>query len=51
MADSKGYQFFQNRQCEYFPCHEVEKEEDFNCCSATVLFIKRRDVWGIPPFF
>ena len=29
MADSKGYQFFQNRQCEYFPCHEVEKEEDF----------------------
>lgn len=25
------YQFFQNRQCEYFPCHKGVPEEDFNC--------------------
>lgn len=25
------YQFFQNRQCEYFPCHNGVPEEDFNC--------------------
>ncbi len=24
------YKFVQNRNCEYFPCHNV-KEEDFNC--------------------
>lgn len=25
-----NYEFFQNRQCEYFPCHKGG-EEDFNC--------------------
>ena len=23
--------FFQNRDCEYFPCHDIENIEDFNC--------------------
>ena len=23
--------FFQNRECEYFPCHKTECPEDFNC--------------------
>lgn len=27
----KKYSFFQHRECEYFPCHKVKKEEDFNC--------------------
>ena len=42
MADSKGYQFFQNRQCEYFPCHEVEKEEDFEEVMNRVVNVFRR---------
>ncbi len=25
------YRFFQNRACEYFPCHKGVPEEDFNC--------------------
>lgn len=25
------YRFFQNRQCEYFPCHEGVPAEEFNC--------------------
>ena len=25
------FSFFQNRECEYFPCHETEHPEDFNC--------------------
>ena len=29
--EGKHYAFFQNRQCEYFPCHATEKPEDFNC--------------------
>ena len=28
---SEHYRFFQNRECEYFPCHEGVREEDFNC--------------------
>ena len=27
----KHYAFFQNRECEYFPCHKTDKPEDFNC--------------------
>ena len=25
------YKFFQNRNCEYFPCHQGVEEESFNC--------------------
>lgn len=25
------YDFFQNRQCEYFPCHEGANPETFSC--------------------
>ena len=25
------YKFFQNKECEYFPCHETDKPEEFNC--------------------
>lgn len=25
------YDFFQNKQCEYFPCHSGADEESFNC--------------------
>lgn len=26
-----SYKFFQNKRCEYFPCHKGAKEETFNC--------------------
>ena len=25
------YKFFQNKECEYFPCHKCEKTENFSC--------------------
>ena len=28
---SSHYQFFQNRECGYFPCHSGIQEKDFNC--------------------
>ena len=28
---TKHFRFFQNRECEYFPCHKGVREEDFNC--------------------
>ena len=29
--NERKYAFFQNRECEFFPCHEGVTEEDFNC--------------------
>ena len=29
--EEKHYSFFQNRECEYFPCHKVASDENFNC--------------------
>ena len=26
-----NYQFFQNRGCEYFPCHDKADPQNFNC--------------------
>ena len=26
-----SYRFYQNRDCEYFPCHKVQNEAEFNC--------------------
>lgn len=26
-----NFSFFQNRDCEYFPCHKTNDEENFNC--------------------
>ena len=26
-----SYRFFQNKDCEYFPCHQCRDEEKFNC--------------------
>ena len=26
-----NFDFFQNRKCEYFPCHQGVDPEDFNC--------------------
>ena len=31
MCDGQHFSFFQNRACEYFPCHNGVAEEDFNC--------------------
>ncbi len=29
--ERKHYSFFQNRECEYFPCHKGIDPEEFNC--------------------
>lgn len=26
-----SYRFFQNTDCEYFPCHKVDSTENFSC--------------------
>lgn len=29
--EGKHYAFFQNKECEFFPCHKTEQPEQFNC--------------------
>ena len=29
--EGKGYSFFSNKACEYFPCHKTDSLDDFNC--------------------
>lgn len=31
MADKEHFRFFQNTQCEFFPCHKGVPKEKFNC--------------------
>ena len=26
-----SYRFYRNTACDYFPCHKVENEDEFNC--------------------
>ncbi len=26
-----SYKFFQNTSCEFFPCHNITKKDNFNC--------------------
>ncbi len=25
------YKFFNHKECDFFPCHDVKNEDDFNC--------------------
>jgi len=29
--EGKHYSFFQNKECEYFPCHKTKDVENFSC--------------------
>lgn len=39
---SENYRFFQHKECEYFPCHDIKDVEDFNClfCYCPLYFIE-----------
>lgn len=39
--NNKNYKFFQHRNCENFPCHKIDKLEDFNClfCYCPLYFL------------
>ena len=45
MADTtRHYAFFQNTACEYFPCHETDDPDRFNClfCYCPLYALGRR---------
>lgn len=37
-----NYRFFQNKECEYFPCHKIKNDENFNClfCYCPLYFLE-----------
>ncbi len=39
---TEHYKFFQNKKCEFFPCHKVTNEDDFNClfCFCPLYMLK-----------
>ncbi|MDO5689614.1 MAG: cysteine-rich small domain-containing protein [Tissierellia bacterium] len=45
-----SYRFFRNTACQYFPCHKVENEEEFNClfCYCPLFLIE--DCKGNPTY-
>lgn len=38
----ENYKFNQNRACEYFPCHDVDDDTNFNCmfCFCPLYMLK-----------
>ena len=45
-----NYKFVQNKQCEFFPCHDLE-EEKFNCLFCYCPLYTLRDKCGGNPTF
>lgn len=41
--NGKHYTWFQNRECEYFPCHKGVREEEFTACSANCPLYRAPD--------
>lgn len=42
MSENKNsFKFFQNKDCEYFPCHNFSNKEYFNClfCYCPLYFL------------
>ena len=43
----EGYKGFQNKACEYYPCHKIEDEEAFNCLFCYCpLYLLKEDCGG-----
>ena len=42
--ETRHYAFFQNRECEYFPCHKTDDPDRFNClfCYCPLYALGRR---------
>ncbi|MCW3806818.1 cysteine-rich small domain-containing protein [Plebeiibacterium marinum] len=42
VIETENYKFVQNRKCEFFPCHKIKNEDDFNClfCFCPLYMLK-----------
>lgn len=46
MSIKNSATFFNNKECEHFPCHKCEKEENFNCLFCYCPLYKEKDCGG-----
>ena len=45
--ETKNYAFYSHKACEFFPCHQGVKEEDFNCLFCYCpLYVLGKDCGG-----
>ena len=45
-----NYRFFQNRDCEFFPCHKIENEDSFNCLFCYCPLYLKENCLGSPDY-
>ena len=45
-----NYKFFQNRDCEFFPCHKIENEDSFNCLFCYCPLYLKENCLGSPDY-
>ena len=43
-----SYKFYQNTDCEYFPCHKIADTEKFNCLFCYCPLYHKADCPGNP---
>ena len=49
--EQKHFSFFQNKECEYFPCHDGMEEEQLNCLFCYCpLYMLGKECGGSPTF-
>ena len=41
-----NYNFFQNKKCEYFPCHKTDNIDNFNCIMCFCPLYTYKDCGG-----
>lgn len=51
MTEKNNFSFFQNSKCEFFPCHNTDNEEDFNCLFCYCPLYVLGDKCGGNPVF
>ena len=44
------YKFYQNKQCEYFPCHDVADSSSFNCLFCYCPLYLKEPCLGHPDY-
>lgn len=47
---NNSYKFFQNIECEYYPCHKIDNTENFNCLFCFCPLHNLKDCPGNPVY-
>ncbi len=45
-----SYKFFNNKECEYFPCHKVANNDEFNCLFCYCPLYLKDECVGNPKY-